>query len=135
MNYGISIPFGFRLYSVYTRDSAGVKSLYYKSIDINPGSINQISSVVPESYKLEQNYPNPFNVGTKIRFAVKENNAFVNLSVYDVSGRLIKNLVNEKFNAGEYEYLYDAEGLSSGVYFYSLRAGDFSETKRMVLVK
>ncbi|HRE41934.1 MAG TPA: T9SS type A sorting domain-containing protein [Ignavibacteria bacterium] len=136
MNMGIFIPFAsFKIYGVYTKDSVNVSSLYMKSKVIYTTSVNKISNITPENFVLNQNYPNPFNAGTKIRFAVKENNAFVNLSVYDVSGRLIKNLVNDKFNAGEYEYLYDAEGLSSGVYFYSLQSGEFSETKRMVLVK
>mgnify|MGYP000935901094 CR=1 FL=1 len=135
LNYGIRSNDIYKVFAVYKKDLDGISSLFMKSKEIYTGSINQISSGVPDNFRLEQNYPNPFNAGTKIRFAVKDNNSIVNLSVYDVSGRLVKNLLNEKFDVGEYEYFYNAEELSSGVYFYSLKSGDFSETKRMVLVK
>lgn len=143
MNMGIYIPFAsFKIYGVYTKDSGNISSLYMRSKVIYTASVNKISNYTPENFVLNQNYPNPFNAGTKIRFAVKNNNSFVNLSVYDVSGRLIKNLLNEKFDVGEYEYLYNAEELSSGVYFYKLTANSsenqsvqFTETKRMVLIK
>ncbi|MBE2254556.1 MAG: hypothetical protein IAE65_00020, partial [Ignavibacteria bacterium] len=94
MNLGIYIPFAsFKIYGVYTKDSGNISSLYMRSKIIYTASINQISSGVPDNFRLDQNYPNPFNAGTKIRFAVKDNNSIVNLSVYDVSGRLVKNLL------------------------------------------
>jgi photosystem II stability/assembly factor-like uncharacterized protein len=101
--------------------------------------INQISSKIPSEYKLFQNYPNPFNPTTKIRFQIPKQ-CLVILKVYDVLGREIATLLNENIKAGEYEipfsiFQYSNNGIPSGIYFYRLRAGDFIETKRMVLIK
>ena len=88
----------------------------------------------PEVYSLSQNYPNPFNPVTNIKFAIlKAGN--VNLSVYDVNGRKVEELVQGSFNAGTYEVRWDAARYSSGIYFYTVKTNEFSETKRMVLVK
>jgi photosystem II stability/assembly factor-like uncharacterized protein len=96
--------------------------------------VNTISFSVPEKYYLYQNYPNPFNPSTTIKFdLVKASN--VELSVFDITGKFIGNLVNEKLNAGSYEYSWNAEELPSGVYFYRLTAEDFSSVKRMILLK
>jgi hypothetical protein len=90
--------------------------------------------VAPIEYALEQNYPNPFNPSTTIKFAVpKESN--VNLSVYNVLGELVSTLVNEQKKPGYYEYEFNASTLASGVYLYRIKAGDFHETKKMVLMK
>jgi hypothetical protein len=97
-------------------------------------SVNQISSKVPESYKLHQNYPNPFNPTTKIKFELPKS-SFVKLIVYDILGREITKLVNEKLTVGSYETEWLANEFVSGVYFYKLITNDFSETKRMVLLK
>jgi photosystem II stability/assembly factor-like uncharacterized protein len=86
------------------------------------------------TYNLEQNYPNPFNPSTVIsyRLPVTSN---VTLKVYDVLGNEIATLVNEELSVGEYEVEFSATGLTSGIYFYQLKAGQFSETKKMVLLK
>lgn len=86
------------------------------------------------SYRLEQNYPNPFNPVTNIKYELKQNN-FVTLNVYSVSGKLITTLVNSYKAAGIYSINFNAENFPSGTYFYDLKAGDFSETKKMVLIK
>jgi hypothetical protein len=99
-----------------------------------PIGIHNISGVVPDKYSLEQNYPNPFNPVTNIKFSVPKS-TMVNLKVFDVTGREIWTLVDERLEMGSYEYSFNASGLSSGVYFYKLTAGDFSSVKRMVLVK
>ncbi|MBI5402562.1 MAG: T9SS type A sorting domain-containing protein [Ignavibacteriae bacterium] len=96
--------------------------------------IRQISSSVPDFYKLYQNYPNPFNPLTKIEYQII-NAGFVSLIIYDVNGRKVENLVNEKQSTGIYEATWDASNYPSGVYFYKIQAGDFSETKRMILIK
>lgn len=97
-------------------------------------SVNQISSIVPNEFKLSQNYPNPFNPTTKINFSLpKPGN--VSLKVYDVSGKTVATLVNEKLKAGVFEYEFSGAGLSSGIYFYRITANEFVETKRMILVK
>ncbi len=83
---------------------------------------------------LSQNYPNPFNPSTKIKFAIpKESN--VDLSIYNVVGELVVTLVNEHLNAGYHEYEFNASKLSSGIYIYRIKADDFVETKKMVLLK
>ncbi|MEZ4691838.1 MAG: T9SS type A sorting domain-containing protein [Ignavibacteria bacterium] len=85
-------------------------------------------------FKLHENYPNPFNPSTLIRFEIPEN-GHVKLSVYDITGRLIKTLVNEFRNAGTYESAFDGSSLSSGFYFYRLESGRNIETNRMILLK
>ena len=88
----------------------------------------------PESYSLYQNYPNPFNPTTNIKFAITKA-GMVNMTVYDVNGRKVEELVNSSYNTGTYEVNWNASKYSSGVYFYTIRTNEFSETKRMVLVK
>ena len=96
--------------------------------------VKNIGTEVPENYSLHQNFPNPFNPSTKIRFEIPSSE-FVVLKVYDVVGREIAVLVNEKLTAGIKEFSFNAVNLPSGVYFYELRAGNFKETKKMVLIK
>ena len=97
--------------------------------------ITNISLETPSSFRLHQNYPNPFNPTTKIRFHVPNNKEFIKLVIYDITGREIVRLVNQELSPGIYEYDFDGKGLSSGIYFYKLEAGDFIETRKMVLVK
>jgi hypothetical protein len=93
-----------------------------------------ISKTFPIDYKLLQNYPNPFNPSTKIRFEIPKT-GFVNLAVFDMLGREIEVLVNEKQSVGTYEVSFNASQYSSGVYFYRLTTDGFSETKKMILLK
>ena len=97
-------------------------------------SIQNISNAVPDKYLLGQNYPNPFNPVTKIRFEIPKS-SFVNLVVYNTSGREVALLINEKLNAGVYEKTFDASSLTSGVYFYRITSDNFTETKKMLLIK
>ncbi|HRB00268.1 MAG TPA: T9SS type A sorting domain-containing protein [Ignavibacteria bacterium] len=103
-------------------------------IDTMQVSVNQISSLVPTKYELQQNYPNPFNPSTTINFSLPKT-GLVSLKVYDISGKEISNLVNENLNVGTYEYKFNAASLSSGIYFYTLKADGISQTKRMMLIK
>ena len=89
---------------------------------------------LPGNYSLSQNYPNPFNPSTKIKYQLPEL-CFVTLKVYDVLGNEIITLVNEEKFVGSYEVEFGGTGLPSGVYFYKLQAGDFVETKKMLLMK
>lgn len=100
----------------------------------DPMSITNLSTEIPDEYNLSQNYPNPFNPSTKINFALPVA-GIVTLNVYDIAGREVISLLNEKLNAGVYEYLFDASNLSSGIYFYRLISNDFVETRRMILLK
>ena len=97
-------------------------------------SVSQISSLVPEKFSLNQNYPNPFNPETKISFNIK-NATFASLKVFDMTGKEVKNLVNENVAAGSYEITFNGSELNSGVYFYTLKTNEFTETKKMMLVK
>lgn len=95
---------------------------------------NETIEGLPKEFTLEENYPNPFNPTTRIRYALPVQSQ-VNLSVYDITGRLITVLVNAQQAAGQYEVSFDAATLSSGVYFYRLEAGAFSEMQQMVLLR
>lgn len=89
----------------------------------------------PITFKLSQNFPNPFNPSTMISFAVP-NKSYVTLEVYDVSGKLVDRLINNELKTeGNYSYEFDGSTLSSGMYFYKLTAGNFTETKKMILLK
>jgi hypothetical protein len=91
------------------------------------------------TWKLEQNYPNPFNPVTMIRYEVGGDGGAgwreVRLVVYDLLGRIVSELVNERQPAGQYEVSFDATGLSSGLYIYRLTAGSFVESKRMIFIR
>jgi len=88
----------------------------------------------PANFVLEQNYPNPFNPSTTIRIQLQELN-FVSLKIYDVLGNEITTLLNEEKQAGIYAIEFNAKGLSSGIYFYSLCVGSTIQTKKMILLK
>ncbi|MBK8549767.1 MAG: T9SS type A sorting domain-containing protein [Ignavibacteria bacterium] len=92
------------------------------------------SNEIPSSFKLSQNYPNPFNPSTKISFDIASAE-IVTLRIYDVMGREVATLVNENLNPGRYNAVWNASGISSNIYFYKLSAGEFIETKQMMLVK
>ena len=96
--------------------------------------IKNISTEIPAKYSLSQNYPNPFNPTTKIKFDVVRLGD-VKIVVYDIMGREVLTLVNESMQPGTYETTFDASSLSSGIYFYTLTAGDFKESKRMIFIK
>jgi hypothetical protein len=85
-------------------------------------------------FALYQNYPNPFNPTTTISFSIPSP-AFISLKVYDILGNEVATLVNQERPAGEYEINLDASNLTSGVYFYRLNAGRFTEMKKMILMK
>ena len=88
----------------------------------------------PSEFELDQNYPNPFNPSTTINFTLPEESR-VNLTIYDILGRQMTELVNGKLSAGYYSVLWNAANFASGVYFYRLRAGNFVETKKLLLMK
>ena len=113
---------------------------YYENWDVF--GIQQIGSEIPQEFSLYQNYPNPFNPATTIKFNIPllrgvsgSAGRGVSLIIYDITGKVISTLVNQPLNAGTYVVDYDASNLPSGVYFYKLVSGEFSESKRMVLIK
>lgn len=113
----------------------------YKLVPRSPDDFMNLVSVtdlvdgtVPERFELSQNYPNPFNPATQIRFSLP-NDAHVTMRIFNVLGQQVKVLVDEYHTAGTYTTTFDAGMLSSGVYFYRIEAGDFVETKRLMLIK
>jgi len=110
----------------------GIKTSWWKFTTTS--DISRINELIPDKFCLFDNYPNPFNPVTKINFDIPQN-CDVILKVFDISGREISELINEKLNAGKYSVDFKAEKVSSGVYFYRLVAGNFTSTKKMILLK
>ena len=96
--------------------------------------IGIINNQLPVKFELKQNYPNPFNPVTQIEYSLLRS-GLVKLNIYDVNGKLVKNIVNENQSFGTYRYDFDGSGLSSGVYIYEIATPDFYDTKKMILVK
>lgn len=99
---------------------------------IVPIATNQ--NTVPSDFSLFQNYPNPFNPETRIKYQLPKN-SIVKLSVFDITGRIVVELVNNSQNAGSYEIYFNASDLASGLYFYKLETNEFMETKKMIVIK
>ena len=106
--------------------------------------IRNLGTNIPNSYTLSQNFPNPFNPMTKIKFDLPSygfpigafgNDKSVVLKVYDILGKEIQTLVNQQLQPGSYEVTFDGNNFSTGVYYYRLSAGTFTETKKMMLIK
>lgn len=97
-------------------------------------AVNQTGNEVPSTYSLSQNYPNPFNPVTNIKFSIKKAGN-VEINVYDILGNNVATLINEYKNEGIYSIDFNASDLSSGTYLYRITSGDFTETKKMILVK
>ncbi|MCI0474331.1 MAG: T9SS type A sorting domain-containing protein, partial [Ignavibacteria bacterium] len=129
------------IHVIWQDNRNGNHSVYYKRNPTGNIGIKNISSEVPEKSSLYQNYPNPFNPVTKIRFDVHSTplaplqRGTVSLVVYDITGKEVAVLVNEELQAGSYEVTFDASGLPSGVYYYRLSGSNFTESKKMMLVK
>jgi hypothetical protein len=96
--------------------------------------IKPLGNEVPESYRLYQNFPNPFNQTTVIRFDIARAGK-VKLNVFDITGREVTVLIDESLQPNKYQVVFDAENLSSGIYFYTLRSGEFIQTYKMLLLK
>ena len=90
--------------------------------------------IVPNNFILYQNYPNPFNPTTTIYYSIPKTSN-VELKVFDILGREVAELVNEEKPAGNYTVNFDASKLSSGIYFYQIRTNNYSETKKMILLR
>lgn len=113
-------------------DSTGINFTTLKYSQLTGISFNGINN--PSNYSLEQNYPNPFNPSTVIRYHLPRSGN-ISLKIYDAIGNEVKTLADEKQNAGSYSIEFNGSNLSSGVYFYKLESQNFSETKRMLLIK
>jgi len=124
---------GKTLWPVWMDNSSGIYQVWAAPIDISVLDAEE-QNLPPSDFKLNQNYPNPFNPSTTLSFIVGQR-SFVSLKVYDVLGNEVALLINEEKLPGVYEINFNASGLSSGIYFYKLTAGSFTETKKMVLLR
>ena len=121
-------------------DLNGVHNIYYrlKQIDFDGSysysNIVNVTYDVPAVFVLNQNYPNPFNPSTKITYFVPKE-SFVTMKVYDFLGREVQTLVSENLTTGSYYVIFDSSNLPSGTYFYTMIADNFSDTKKMILLK
>ncbi len=97
-------------------------------------SVQNLSDELPDDFQLSQNYPNPFNPSTNINFSIPKS-GYVNLEIYDITGERVAVLVSEELTAGSYNYSWDASSLSSGIYFYKITSGAFTDIKKMILIK
>ena len=118
-------------YSLYLYAGTNGRGIYKIQIKF-PDGIN--NNVTADEFSLMQNYPNPFNPMTSIKYELR-NAAEVTMKVYDAAGNEVETLVSGKQNAGSYSVSFNGAGLASGIYFYELEAGGFSEVRKMVLVK
>ncbi|MBK7981960.1 MAG: T9SS type A sorting domain-containing protein [Ignavibacteriae bacterium] len=149
LNYNIDLLFPFFAENGLEPDFEGIRkvvdenyyTIYFKHLSeiklgviSSPTSIKNITNSIPTEYKLDQNYPNPFNPTTKITYQLPEK-SIVTLKVYDILGKKIVELVNETREAGNHEVIFDASNLSSGIYYYQIKAGDFIQSKKMLLIK
>lgn len=107
------------------------KGIYKKNLVTE---VTENNNNLPSIFILNQNYPNPFNPTTTITFQIPEKN-FITLNIYDVLGKKIVTLINEEKSVGSYKVSFNASELTSGIYFYRLQAGEFIETRKMVLIK
>lgn len=145
---GTPYPVRYRVQAVDRFSTHSVLSDYKYTVGVNnggggvedPGGIDNSTGIInynseiPTEYAMKQNFPNPFNPTTNIQFDLPQNN-FVTLKIYDIMGREVAMLVNEFKTAGRYIASFNAVNLSSGIYFYKIQAGNFIQTKRMILIK
>ena len=125
---------GYQHYQKQITVSAPLDTVNFYLDTSTVAEVHNISSQLPEKFNLEQNYPNPFNPETKIKFSVITA-SFTELNVFNTAGQKVARLVSESLRPGEYEVVFNASSLPSGVYFYSITSGNVSQTKKMVLLK
>ncbi len=123
INDSVAYAMGQTIYKYENRNTTGIESRKNQS---------------PSGFELKQNYPNPFNPTTTIEFSIPpgmENNSLVLLKVYDILGKEIRTIFDEVKEPGNYKVLFNADGLPSGVYLYTLQVGNYTETKKFILLK
>jgi hypothetical protein len=139
---GMVVPSGksffFRIYPWYTGAASNSKYVYTQLAEIKGSTAIATAvgdkDVIPQEFQLAQNYPNPFNPSTTFEYSITKSTHVV-LEVFNLLGQSVAKLVDGQLNVGTYRVTYDASRLSSGVYLYRLTAGDFVQTKKMVLMK
>jgi len=135
-SFSTGMPADNRIWSLALNNNgifAGTSSgIWFTSYPNKVGIEGEIS--VPSTFILKQNYPNPFNQSTTISFSIPSK-SFVSLKIYDLQGREVATIFSEEIPAGDYTRQWDATDLSSGIYFYRLQAGSYSEAKKLILLR
>ncbi len=134
LNTAVSNAYPYYNWIGYTNENSPYQALVWFGVPIITVDVKETGGNIPQEFAISQNYPNPFNPSTKISFAVPYS-SFVTLKVYDILGKEVKTLVNEEMKNGNYELTFDAAALASGMYIYTLTAGNFTSSKKMVLLK
>ena len=131
-------PNGNWIFKIYDGGATNVGTLQAWSLEITYDDTTVVglhgNGEIAKEYRLYQNYPNPFNPSTNIKFSLAKNEV-VKITVYDMTGREMKILVNRQFNSGVHSVNFDASNYSSGVYFYKLESAEFNDVKKMVVLK
>jgi hypothetical protein len=128
-NLNNGVHYTYRLIDV---DINGNEYVNPELVEVTPSFLSD--AIVIDEYKLHQNYPNPFNPSTTLVYDVKDQ-GMVTLKVYNVMGQEVAELVNQSRENGRYAVSFDATGLSSGIYFYTVKVNNFTDTKKMLLVQ
>ncbi|MFH1009827.1 MAG: T9SS type A sorting domain-containing protein, partial [bacterium] len=97
-------------------------------------NVPEDGDIIPKQFGLEQNYPNPFNPSTAIRIAVPKSSR-VNIQVYDILGQEVATIANREFEPGYHNLLWNCQACAAGIYFVQMRAGEFVQTRKMLIVK
>ena len=134
LNNGVISGLDLLFYAVFNKDSAEFSSLYYKTKIFVTGGITQTGNNVSDKFILYQNYPNPFNPTTKIKFDIPKSSD-IKITIFDAVGREVNNITQNNLNAGSYEYEFNGENLSSGIYYFKLQTKEFVKTVKMVMMK
>ncbi len=119
---------------VFLAVSGNTNGGVYIYTDTTLSNVNPVGKITPVAYSLFQNYPNPFNPTTNIQFDIPKS-SYVKLKIFDMLGKEITTLVNDRLQAGSYRVNWNASQYSNGVYYYNITAGDFSKTRKMILIK
>jgi hypothetical protein len=131
---GLSAP----LNSIYFKDgfgfAVGGNGLVLKTEDGTTWIDAKTNKVYPSQYHLSQNYPNPFNPSTTIEFSLSQS-SFVSLKVYNILGKEVATLVSKTLTIGKYKYEWNAGNFASGIYIYTLKAGSFEQSCKMLLLR
>lgn len=131
---GDSVQTVWRAWAYNGLDSSSSSQAFILTLRRTGVGINQISTVIPENYKVYNNFPNPFNPSTTIKFDIARLQD-VKIAIYDLTGKEVARLAEQRFNAGTYELVWDAKNSPSGIYFLRFESDEFNTTKRLSLVK
>jgi hypothetical protein len=132
-NLGLTSGNG-KLYPVWMANYTGTFQVWSATIDYATIGIQQVSTEIPKEFILKQNYPNPFNPSTNIEFSIPKS-AYTTLKIYDLTGKLVRTLAEQQLSSGVYSANWDASDVSSGFYIYRIVSGNYSMSRKMILIK